>query len=61
MKSSTTLCISTTSPAHTVHFVQYINIAEAQQARIYNIYKNMKLKLLKTNTAIYIWTILIIL
>ena len=52
MKSSTTLCTSTISPVHTVHSVQYIKIAEAQQETMYNIYKNTKLKLLKTNIAI---------
>jgi len=30
-----------------------IEITEAQQAKIYNIYKNIKLKLLKTNVAIW--------
>ena len=31
----------------------YNKIVEAQQARMYNIYKNTKLKLLKTNVAIW--------
>jgi hypothetical protein len=31
----------------------YIKTVETQQARMYNIYKNIKLKLLKTNTAIW--------
>ena len=30
----------------------YIKIVEAQQARMYNIIKNIKLKLLKTNAAV---------
>jgi hypothetical protein len=31
----------------------HIKIIQAQQAKIYNIYRNTKLKLLKTNTAIW--------
>jgi hypothetical protein len=35
----------------------YIKIVEAQQARMYNTYKDMKLKLLKTNAATWYNTI----
>jgi len=37
-----------------IGFMQVMQIIEAQQAKIYNNYQNTRLKLLKTNSAIWL-------